>query len=266
MDHDYADEKPTAPMRTTITPAPIDFAIIDRRGYWLTPTGWGEHRDAKRFNELLDAATAASDLSANYSIFDRPAARPWDVAEGYRAVVEPCTTCQGTGREPETCRIDRKRGWTERACLSCNAYGTRAIFALNTVQFTRGGVINGTPVGDTMHLVRKSLNGFDGSPGPLLCGIHFRAKGVPACCVGGGYVGPSWTTTPCTGCASAARADFTGLPVFGDVGAPEMAALIGADHRDDRDYRRPWRHELNEIRTHLYAARRPQTVPPISPT
>lgn len=245
------DEMPEQAKRITFPPSALDYAIVDRRGYWLTPNGWGEHAGAQRFDTLLKAANVALEHSGNIRFPNAAQPRPWDVTEGHPAVVQPCPGCQGTGRQPATATYERMGGWTEVACLKCWGYGTWAIIALTTVQFRPGARVNGTPVDDAIHLVRKPFNGFGGSPTPLLCGIDYRADGGPRFVVGSGQVGPGWAHAPCSGCAAAAREHFTGLPIFGDTGATKMAAAIGVPHRDDRDYERRWYWELIAIRNRI---------------
>jgi hypothetical protein len=240
-------------MSTTIVPAAIDFAVRDRRGYWLRPDDeWGGHADALRFDHLLDAWEAAARHAVNVHDMDAPRPHPWSVTEGYRAVVEPCAPCGGTGRREETNPYYLKQRWTEAACMSCWGYGTQAVIGLSTVQLHWGGLFDGKPHDREIHLVRNSFNG---CPGPLLCGIDFRGKDGPGYSVGGGSSGPGWPNTPCEKCAAVAAAEFTGLPVFGSVGGQEMAALVGVPNRSTWDYRRPWREESLRIRRNINAAR-----------
>ena len=102
------------------------------------------------------------------------------------------------------------------------------ITSLCTLQFSWGGLFDGRPADDyTVHLIRQKAGG--GTPGPTLCGIDRFAKDVPGWSVGGGISGPGITHKPCPGCATAARVQFTRLPVTGSIGAKEMAAELGVE-------------------------------------
>lgn len=102
----------------------------------------------------------------------------------------------------------------------------QAVTALCTLQFAAGGLFDPRPVdGYAVHLVRSTGSG---TPGPTLCGIDRFAQDTPGWSVGGGVTGPGITHTPCPRCAQVARDQFPGRNVCGYVGAPQMAALIGA--------------------------------------
>lgn len=94
-----------------------------------------------------------------------------------------------------------------------------------TLQFHRGGLFDGEPIEEVIHLVRQTDRG--GTPGPTLCGIgrfendastlaqhvrvYFADRGWS---VGGGISGPKWDFQPCEPCVQAA--DVT-LPVSGST-------------------------------------------------
>lgn len=236
----------------TLVATAVPFAVVDRSGRWLSslrgPTGqpiWGEHADALRFDLLDDAWDAVASFQPDLWKHEGAHVRPWDVAEGYRAFVEPCTWCSLTGRQPENNPYFLEQGFQERVCLSCWGYGKHAIVGLSTVQLSWGGLLDGKPHDAAIHLVRSSLNG---APGPLLCGIDFRAKDGPGYSVGGGCSGPGWENASCPGCVTAARESFPGLPVFGSVGGRELAAALGVVNRSTWDFRRLWREDSNRIR------------------
>lgn len=241
-----------------MTEAAVPFAVRDRAGYWLVGLAdgrpaWGEHADALRFDTLDDAYDAVQQFERDLWALDGARVLPWPVAEGYRAVVEPCTGCCGTGRVAEDNPYHLRQGHTERCCLSCWGYGERAIVGLNTVQLSWGGLLDGQAHDNVIHLVRASLAG--GCPGPLLCGIDFRAKDGPGYSVGGGCSGPGWKNAPCPACVAAARESFPGLPVLGSVGGPELADAVGVPNRSTWDFRRTWREESTSVRRQAQARR-----------
>ena len=99
--------------------------------------------------------------------------------------------------------------------------------SLITLQFSRGGLFDGKPTDNLVHLVR-STNG--GTPGPTLCGIDRFAQDCPGWSVGGGLTGPDIHLKPCDECADTAESEYPGLPVRGSVGGREMAEHIGVAH------------------------------------
>lgn len=93
-----------------------------------------------------------------------------------------------------------------------------------TLQFHRGGLFDGEPVGDEIHLVRRTKMG---TPGPTLCGrARFKEDAGPFAgfvavmyagdgwSVGGGISGPSWTFKACADCVVVAD---IALPVWGST-------------------------------------------------
>lgn len=101
------------------------------------------------------------------------------------------------------------------------------ITALSTLQFSWGGLFDGSPADDyAVHLIRETGHG---TPGPTLCGIDRFGPAAPGWSRGGGIRGPGIVHKPCPGCAAAAREQFPGLPVVGSVGAAEMAAELGVE-------------------------------------
>jgi hypothetical protein len=220
----------------------VPLAVRNRAGYWLValendqPT-WGEHEDALRFDSAREAWQAVATFQPDLWAHEGANVRAWDVTEGCRAVVEPCTACGATGREAEDNPYFLKQGFAERCCLCCWGHGKRAIVALSTVQLFTGALLGAKPHDSVIHLVRCALAG--GSPGPLLCGIDFRARGGPGYNVGGGCSGTGWTNTPCAACVTAAREAFPGLPVFGSVGGREIAEALGVALGSTCDFDRP---------------------------
>lgn len=79
-----------------------------------------------------------------------------------------------------------------------------------TLQFSWGGLLDGEPTDNTIHLVRDTRRG---TPGPTLCGIDRFAADGPGWSVGGGITSPDVVNVPCAGCVDAARRDYPGLTV-----------------------------------------------------
>ncbi|QOP64954.1 hypothetical protein SEA_BRYNNIE_56 [Arthrobacter phage Brynnie] len=86
------------------------------------------------------------------------------------------------------------------------------VVALATLQFSRGGLFDGRPVGPEIHLVRMVANG--GTPGPTLCGLDRFAKDAPGWSVGGGITGAGIEVRPCPGCEGVAFQLYDAAPVW----------------------------------------------------
>lgn len=86
------------------------------------------------------------------------------------------------------------------------------VVALATLQFSRGGLFDGRPVGKHVHLVRMVVNG--GTPGPTLCGLDRFAKESPGWSVGGGVTGVGIELAPCPGCEAVAGERYGSAPVW----------------------------------------------------
>lgn len=95
------------------------------------------------------------------------------------------------------------------------AGGTDAqtVIGFSTLQFSTGGLFDGQPVDDHVHLVRATRRG---TPGPTLCGIDRFAPDAPGWSVGGGIIKEGATYFACPGCVETARRDFPGLTVGRD--------------------------------------------------
>jgi len=89
------------------------------------------------------------------------------------------------------------------------------VVALATLQFTRGGLFDGRPVGPEVHLVRMLQNA--GTPGPTLCGLDRFAKGTPGWSVGGGVHGAGIELRPCPACEAVAFQKYDGAPAWGSA-------------------------------------------------
>lgn len=104
---------------------------------------------------------------------------------------------------------------------------TTTITYLATLQFSWGGLFDGTPADRLIHLVRGTERG---TPGATLCGVDRFAKDAPGWSVGGGVDGPGMVHTPCPDCVEVARRDFSGLPVKGmSCLSKPMAAALGVE-------------------------------------
>lgn len=103
------------------------------------------------------------------------------------------------------------------------------VVALATLQFTLGGLFDGRPVGNGVHLVRKVQNG--GTPGPTLCGLDRFHKNAPGWSVGGGVSGAGIELEPCPGCETVAFSDYAAAPVWG---SPPFQSLFR------RHLKAPW--------------------------
>lgn len=142
--------------------------------------------------------------------------------------------------------VNDQPGWVRRECADCGWTGKpwnpkqapgiqmtggrcpkdRTVTALATLQFGRGGLLDGKPVdGYAVHLIRSTPNG---TPGPTLCGYDRFAPGSAGWSVAGGVSGPGIEHVPCPGCRDTARAEFPGVPVYG-LGAAKMAAELGVE-------------------------------------
>jgi hypothetical protein len=132
---------------------------------------------------------------------------------------------------------------------------------LATLQFSVGGLFDGEPLSNRVHLIRGTHRG---TPGPTLCGIERMQRDEngkligPGFSVGGGIIDSRVTYECCRDCAETARRDFSGVPVAGARPFSDVcAAAVGAEGyghscdvpaRRDHDARR--RAEREAARAH----------------
>lgn len=201
------------------------YSIVADDGQWLTgDRAWGKRTDAVVFASPLQAARVLAEIVGDVFALDAPMIVEADPARGFPAVLEPCAACEQTGRAQDSLYEMVRR------CRSCHGYGERAIWALNVVQLHYGGLFDSRSADGALHLVRNAVNG--GCPGPLLCGIDFRAEDGPGYSVGGGVAGPGVNRTSCPACCEQARLLFAGLPVCGLMRGDTIADDVGVAHVD----------------------------------
>lgn len=103
--------------------------------------------------------------------------------------------------------------------------GSLPVLALETLQFSWGGLWDGRLADGLVHLVRNTGRG---TPGPTLCGVDRFAKDGPGFSVGGGISGPGIALAACGGCVESALREFPMLPIRG--GDPFRRVVLEAIH------------------------------------
>lgn len=98
-----------------------------------------------------------------------------------------------------------------------------------TLQFTLGGLFDGRPFGDRIHLVRMIRSG---TPGPTLCGLDRFAPDAPGWSVGGGVRGPDDAPHACPNCVFVWTSRWPDVKPWGSTFADVFAAHNGSSAAD----------------------------------
>lgn len=100
------------------------------------------------------------------------------------------------------------------------------VAALETCQFSWGGLFDSRPASREIHLVRAARTG---TPGPTLCGIDRFGPDTPGFSMGGGISDPS--AIACPACVKVADLDYPLQPVRGSMWAGLFARDLARDVR-----------------------------------